>query len=207
VDAADATMMITWKETLSYSRRIGVGRGSRLLIIGSGGNGLAFASHASHLGAKSVAMVGTSDRAQTALAVGVTSYHNYRQTDPYRALADEFPEGFDVIIDSLGKVVDGNRALPLLRAGGMFALYGLDEVGKYGLDKSRARGQFRFADWRQYDEPEFHADVLELMRNRVLRAHHWIDRRRAVPLDQICEAIVQVRQRVVVKPLVSVACA
>ncbi len=41
-DPAAATMMITWRETLSYVRRIGIGPGCRVLVLGSGGNGLAF---------------------------------------------------------------------------------------------------------------------------------------------------------------------
>ncbi len=38
-DPAAATMMITWRETLSYLNRLGPVAGKRLLIIGSGGNG------------------------------------------------------------------------------------------------------------------------------------------------------------------------
>ena len=40
---AAATMMITWRETHSYISRLGVKPGSRLLILGSGGNGFSFA--------------------------------------------------------------------------------------------------------------------------------------------------------------------
>ena len=62
-DPAAATMMITWRETLSYATRIGIEPGARVLVIGSGGNGLAFVSHAANLGAACVVMLGNAERA------------------------------------------------------------------------------------------------------------------------------------------------
>ena len=53
---AECAMLTTWRETLSFIRRMGVGPGSRVLVIGSGGNGLSFARHAVNLGAAWVAV-------------------------------------------------------------------------------------------------------------------------------------------------------
>ncbi|MBM3497201.1 MAG: hypothetical protein FJX74_00900, partial [Armatimonadetes bacterium] len=41
-DPAASTMIITWRETFSFLTRIGVGPGDKVLVIGTGGNGLAF---------------------------------------------------------------------------------------------------------------------------------------------------------------------
>ena len=46
-----APMIITWRETLSYARHIGVQKGMRVLIAGSGANALAFTNHCAYSGA------------------------------------------------------------------------------------------------------------------------------------------------------------
>lgn len=58
VDPRAATMFTTWRETLSFITRMGVGAGASVLVVGSGGNGLSFANHAANLGATRVAMIG-----------------------------------------------------------------------------------------------------------------------------------------------------
>jgi len=62
IDPAEATMLITWRETLSFIQRMGLRAGKSILIVGSGGNGLAFAAHAKNLGASAVAMIGSAER-------------------------------------------------------------------------------------------------------------------------------------------------
>ena len=42
VEPAMATMLITWRETLSYVKRMGVSHGATVLLMGSGGVGLSF---------------------------------------------------------------------------------------------------------------------------------------------------------------------
>ncbi|HIS99319.1 MAG TPA: alcohol dehydrogenase catalytic domain-containing protein, partial [Candidatus Faecaligallichristensenella faecipullorum] len=51
IDLKSAPMMITWRETLSYITRMGMRPGRRVLIIGTGGNGLSFIRHAANMGA------------------------------------------------------------------------------------------------------------------------------------------------------------
>jgi NADPH:quinone reductase-like Zn-dependent oxidoreductase len=71
-DPRAATMMITWRETLSYITRMGIGAGAAVLIIGSGGNGLAFTAHAANLGATRVAVLGSAGREGVARSAGAT---------------------------------------------------------------------------------------------------------------------------------------
>ncbi len=81
INPDEATMIITWRETLSYIRRMGLRAGHRLLVIGSGGNGLAFAAHGINLGAEEVVMIGNGDREQVAHALGITDYYDYKDVD------------------------------------------------------------------------------------------------------------------------------
>ena len=59
-DPRVGTMVITWRETLSYLCRMGQMEGKSVLVLGSGGNGLALGVHAKNLGAAKVAMLGNS---------------------------------------------------------------------------------------------------------------------------------------------------
>ena len=86
LDAAAATMFITWRETFSYLSRLGARENQTVLILGSGGNGLAFAAHARNLGARAM-VVGAPNRREAALAAGATRLLDYRAPDLGRAIA------------------------------------------------------------------------------------------------------------------------
>jgi len=198
-DPAEATMTITWRETLSYVLRMGVGPGARVLVVGSGGNGLAFAAHAAHLGAVRVAMIGNGARRETALRVGVTEFADYSRESMRRG------DGFDYIIDAVGKATTLDDVLPLLRAGGTVGVYGIDDYGGSVLHVHRAPGTFTCYGGG-YDEAETHHRVLALMATGRLRAEHWLDLEHPFSLDEIGDAIEAVRQRRMVKALVRLHC-
>jgi uncharacterized zinc-type alcohol dehydrogenase-like protein len=116
---AAATMMITWRETLSYIMRLGVARGSRVLVLGSGGNGNAFVAHAANLGAERVAFTGSAAREESARQIGATDYYNYKDESLIESMGRDHPDGFDVIVDAVGKEGAMTAALPLLKSGGV----------------------------------------------------------------------------------------
>src|SRR5690606_29749393 len=99
---AAATMTITWRETGSYVRRMGIGAGAAGLVLGSGGNGLALAAHAANSGAHTV-MLGSASRHPQAQRVGVAQLIDYRADDGASQLTGIQPAGFDFVIDAVGK--------------------------------------------------------------------------------------------------------
>jgi D-arabinose 1-dehydrogenase-like Zn-dependent alcohol dehydrogenase len=199
-DPAAATMMITWRETFSYITRLGVTSGSRVLIIGSGGNGLAFAAHAANLGAEIITLVGSEERLQTGLDIGVNEYLSYRTFDP----AEQFGEQrFDFIIDAVGRQGGLDQVLPWLRPDGKIGIYGLDDWGSYTIDPKRARGTFTYYNGG-YDEAEAHDRVVALMQSGKLNARHWLNLDSPFRLDTINEAFDALRKRRYVKALVRI---
>lgn len=78
IDPVDATMIITWRETLSYVTRMGVAGGARVLVSGSGANGLSIARMALLRGAAHVCMVGSGTRRQNAGGLELSGYLDYR---------------------------------------------------------------------------------------------------------------------------------
>jgi len=203
IDVRAATLIITWRETFSYISRMGAGKGDRVLIMGSGGNGLAFASHARNLGASIVVVAGNPERKETALKAGATHYVDYKESDLAGAIRNAGVAQVDKIIDSVGKKGQADRMLPLLKTGGSFGVYGVDELKSYTLNPMGGQGSFTIFNGG-YEESEAHDSVLKFMKEGKLDASVWLDFNKIFTLDQIADALKAVRERRYVKALVKI---
>lgn len=202
IDPRVAPMFTTWRETLSCITRLGLRSGKSVLIVGSGGNGLAFARHAVLLGAAPVAMVGAAGLEGAARAkAGVSFYLDYRQSNWADALNQAQPAGFDLVLDAVGRSGVADRVLPCLKDGGTYSTYGIDDIGKLTLNPALARGAFTVMPCR-YDEAETHQQVSELLLQGRLDASLWYDVGHAYPLAEIGAAFAAVRNRQSPKALV-----
>jgi len=201
IDPRSATMIVTWRETLSYLRRLGFGPAKGLLVIGSGGNGLAFAAHARNLGGRTVAMIGNPQREPQARALNVAVYADYHDDAALDTVQAACADGFDFVIDAVGKAGALDAALPALARGGACGIYGIDDFGKCALNPTRARGSFTFRN-EGYDEEETHEDVIRFMLDGKLDAGVWLDLDDAYPLAEINRAFDAVRARRHVKALI-----
>jgi len=195
MDPAAATMIITWRETLSYVTRMGIRPGASVLVIGSGGNGLSFVAHAANLGARRIVVVGNARRQDVALAVGATGYVDYK-TESARHL-----DGFHFIIDAVGKVGALDNVLGLLKPEGTVGIYGIDDYGKCQIHPHRARGTLTCYSGG-YDEKETHDRVISMIQEGRLRAELWLDLAHPFLLEEIDKAIDAVRDRRMIKALV-----
>jgi L-iditol 2-dehydrogenase len=207
-DPRAATLMITWRETLSYITRMGVGPGARVLVMGSGGNGLAFVSHAANLGARQVVALGNAEREGLARAAGATDYLDYRSAGvggQLSALAGAAEaEGFDFAIDAVGRSGMLDLALPRTARGGCVGIYGMDSFGRYSLNPQLARGSFTFYNGG-YDEAETHEQVLGFWGAGKLHPDIWLDLEHPFQLEQIGEALEAASSRRLVKALVKLS--
>ena len=204
INAASATMIITWRETLSYITRMGVQDGARILVIGSGANGLAFTAHAGNLGAKHIVQVGNSQRKTLALILGAHDYFDYKANDLAASIAQTNPERFDFIIDVVGRQKGIDLFLPLLKPGGTIGVYGVDESDTLSFSFHQAQGSF-ICYKGHYDEEESHGRVVSFMRNGLLQAEQWLDMEHPFPLQDINEAFEAVMERKLVKALIMIS--
>jgi threonine dehydrogenase-like Zn-dependent dehydrogenase len=196
-------MVITWRETLSYLTRMGVPEGARVVVFGSGGNGLAFAAHAANLGAMQVAVVGAGGREEASRKVGATHFLDYKARDVSERLLELCSEGFDFAIDAVGKQGVGDLALSVLSPGGTLGIYGMDDFGKCTILPRNAKGSFTFYNGG-YDEAETHDRVMELIASGRLDASVWLDLENPYPLEEINEAFEALRRREGIKALVKI---
>ncbi len=204
IDPAHAPMLITWRETTSYLARLGVPEGGAVLVLGSGGNGFAFAVLARLMGAARVAMLGNPHWADHAARAGVDPFEDYRDPDAMDRLRAALPGGFDVIVDAIGKTGGLEAALPMLKPGGAAGLYGIEDIGeRMGFLKQKADDpKLRLHGPMDYAEPEAHERVLAWMAEGRLTADLWFDPGRPHPLAAIGDALDDIAARRSLKALV-----
>ena len=201
IPPAAATMIITWRETLSYLSRMGFSSGMRLLVLGSGGNGLSFVAHAANMGASRIAMVGSPTRKSSALKAGATDFFNYKLDNLTDRVSHVCPTGFDYILDAVGKKGNLDHFLPALKPRGVVGIYGIDDFGACLLNPTRARGTFTYSN-AGYDEEETHDRVIGLVQAGKLDASLWLNLEHPFALADINLAFEAVKSRKTIKALI-----
>ncbi|MCJ7736141.1 MAG: zinc-binding dehydrogenase [Anaerolineae bacterium] len=200
-DPAAATMIITWRETLSYITRMGFAAGKTLLVVGSGGNGLAYINQGTNLGGARLAMIGSPGRKDRARRAGATDFFDYKADDLADQVTAAFPEGFHFIIDAVGMKGSAEVGLTFLKKGGTLGIYGLTDFGQTTITPLRSKGTFTFYNGG-YDEAETHEQVMELLEAGKLDATIWLDLDHVYPLERINDAFADVEARRLVKAVV-----
>ena len=204
IDEKTAPMLITWRETLSYTNRIGVKPGKTVLLIGSGANALAFAAHCCNLGAM-VIVVGSGSREGTFRTFPIGGYVNYRSENLLEVVLDKMQllqiTEFDFIIDGVGGANVANVILPLLKKDGSFCNYGWNGRRNYGLNPFNAAHSFRiYSDG--YDEEESNSQTQAMVLEGKLFAEAWYDMSNPIPLSRIGQAYDSLRRHEALKYLI-----
>ena len=201
IDERAAPMIITWRETLSYSKRLGVGPGKRLLLVGSGANALSFAVHACNLDAQ-VTVVGSLKKRDAFLKLPLQAYYDYKEERLTQRLRDEDGQPYDLLLDGVGGSETVNRLLPLLKRGGVLGVYGWNGREGYGLNPFLASGSFQVYAGG-YDEEEANGEVQAMVLRGQLKADLWYDLDRPLPLERIGEAYESLRRHEAFKYLIA----
>lgn len=164
--------------------------------------GLSFVNHASNLLAKEVVVVGSPARLELARGLGATDAYDYHTENLAEQISVEHSEGFDFIIDAVGKLGQVDRVLPLLNVGGSVGIYGVDDYFRLTLAPHLARGTFTFFNGG-YAEEESSEAVIRLVREgRLVAKHNFYDPSRIFDLEDINAAFAAVRNREMVKAVV-----
>lgn len=178
-----ATMVITWRETLSFLYRVKPGSGDKVLIIGSGANALAFTEHLKNLSAN-ITIIGSPNRRDEFLTAGAKEYHSYK---------DKFHEGnpvsYDIIFDVIGNSENINKVIHRLKKDGKIVIYGLDNLDNYSLNAAAGNGDFKIYNGIEYNEAAAHDEVLKKINSDNLDGGLYIKEEHIYPLEQISEAL------------------
>jgi D-arabinose 1-dehydrogenase-like Zn-dependent alcohol dehydrogenase len=192
-------MFITWRETLSFILRLGITRGAKVLVSGSGANGLALAAMSNALGAQAT-IIGSANRSWECISVA-SSYIDYRDDNGLASFIEQARGTMDFLIDATGNSAALNKLIPTLTGGGSVAVYGMDELEGYTLYPMLAGGSFSFYN-DGYDEAETHSRVVDLVQRNELDPAIWIDRKNVFEWSNINEAFTAAASRTQIKPVV-----
>jgi len=198
---AASTMITPYRETLSYSRRIGVKKGKRVLVLGSGCTGLCFAAHAVNEGAESVVMVGTPARKEAAEKMGVSAFYSYKMPDVYREIGAQGL--FDIIIDAVGAKGGLSEALFVLKEGGFCGVYGWYDWDSNTINPLGVKRTFTYYAGG-YDQAETHDDVISYMKTGRLHPADILELDHVYALDDIMRAYTDAWERKVIKSVIKI---
>lgn len=204
IDPKIGPMFTPWRETLSAVRRLGVKSGASLLVIGSGGNGLAIAAHAVLEGAGPVVMVGAERNTKAAELCGVHEYIDFRAEGWTDLLKGNYSEGFDFTVDALGRAEVAEQAVRFVKPGGTVGIYGVDEYPGVSVSPFSAAGAFVLSRM-PYDESETHQAVSERVLMGKLDASAWYDLDNPYPMVDISVAFDDLWEKRGIKALISIA--
>lgn len=201
IDERTAPMIITWRETLSYSMRIGISAGSRVLLIGSGANALSFAAHACNLGAD-ITVTGSRTREEIFRRLPIHAYCDYRSEHLSEEIDDQTGgTRFDILLDGVGSSATVNQVISLLRNNAVIGVYGWNNRSGYGLNPFLASGSFHIYAGG-YDEEEANSAVQSMILSGRLRADLWYDSESPFPLSEIANAYQKLRLHSALKYLI-----
>lgn len=197
---AASTIVTPYRETLSYLRRMGMKKGAKVLVLGSGCAGLCFAAHAVNEGAECVAMIGTPIRESVAKKVGVNAFYSYK-TAGVQNIIQEKSGLFDYIIDAVGAKGALSDALCLLKTGGSCGVYGWYDWDANYINPFAARDTFVFYSGG-YDQAETHDDVMNYMKSGDLNPGDILGLNHIYELDDIKQAYQDAWDRKVIKSVI-----
>jgi threonine dehydrogenase-like Zn-dependent dehydrogenase len=183
IDPKDATMMVTLKETLSWSQRAGVGKDRGVLIFGDGPVGQSFVKMAALLGANPIVLVGHwPQRLERAKKLGAHKTLNRKE----KPVAESCPDRMaDVVIDAVGKYELIQEAFPLMREHAMYTVYGMTADRHVSFEMGTGPRQWRLV-FMKMDEAETHQQIVDWIVSGKLDPSLFYDR--VMPAARAAEA-------------------
>ncbi|NLO37558.1 MAG: alcohol dehydrogenase catalytic domain-containing protein [Clostridiaceae bacterium] len=189
-----APLLITWRETHSYIQRMGLKEGLRVLVIGSGGNGLSFMAHARAAAAQQIIAVGSANRADLARSCGADDAFDYRDDALADRLRTAARTGFHLLVDAIGTAGQMDRYLPFAAADAVVGIYGIEGRRNMTLNPFAAPHSFRFYH-DGYKEIEAHEAVIRSIRAGFLKADLFYPMDKPYLLDDLQAAFAMLRRK------------
>ena len=201
IPSAEATALITLKETLSAARAAGIGTDTTCAIVGTGPVAQTFALWARHLGAPLVVVYGRRDGwAYTFLRLGADAYVAGQRIWPDRA--PSLPAGYDRVIEAVGSSEALLRTLELVAHGGHVGNYGVapeNDIMPTPIQRAYATETIVTLPVREQDE---HAEVLGLVQNGKIKLGDWISH--VLPIEDVQEGFRLLAERQATKVVLSI---
>jgi L-iditol 2-dehydrogenase len=195
--ARDATLFVTWRDCMGCLLDIGVRAGQRVVVFGSGGNGLAFTRFATLLGAQ-VVLVGSPTRFAKATKLGAKACVDYRAKDVAAAVREALGgAGAEVAIEAVGAAGHLPQMIASLAEGGTLFLFGIAGDGQLPVNIFAGPGRYTIMRKNRDTEPVGHDAVLRYYQSGEIRPEDFCDGE--LPLARIAEAFEAIRRKEAIK--------
>jgi threonine dehydrogenase-like Zn-dependent dehydrogenase len=184
-DPVEATMLITFKEILSWLRKIDLRPRSSVLIIGMGPMGLSMVRFCKLLGIGPVIAAEKNPlRAELAEKMGADAVINPAQTDLSQRVKElTKSRGVDCMIDAVGDKTLVEQALGILAPEGAIAVYGIFPKGtQINIEPQKARGEWSLL-FKSPEEQCAHEEVLDAVKLGFINPRDFISH--VLPMEEI----------------------
>ncbi len=194
--ARDATLFVTWRDTLSCLMQLGAKPGQRIAVFGTGGNGLSFTRFARLIGAD-VVIVGNPARFDRATRLGAMACADYRGEKVAQVVKDAFGGvGADIVIEAAGSASRLPQMLECLAEGGKLFLFGIPGDLQYPANLFHGPSHYSVVK-KTADEWQSHEQVLTYYRNGQIKPDDFCDGE--LPLDRITDGFTAIRRKEAIK--------
>ena len=199
VNAVDATMLITYKEALSFLQNFGVGPDKSVVIWGTGPVSLSFILFSKFLGAYPVICCGRRDSALTnAEKMGADKMININNQEPEKLVMEYTGgRGADRIIDGVGDFNIIQDAIPMVATNGEIGIYGIAPTDEGCKQKSLIDISGRYSPYAIRvlgpDESAAHEQMMALVKLGMVDAHALVDE--IIGLEDIAKGFNMIRNK------------
>src|SRR3989344_2918462 len=198
-DPIESTLIITWRETFAYLSKLKPEAGQNVLIIGSGGNAMAFLDHVKNLNMSS-GIIGNPLLKEKFLRKGADFFISYKEGKLSDILL-QTKKTFDIILDTIGEPETLQKALPTLKPRGKIGVYGLDNFLEYKV----VPRDLSFLNGEKYDEASAHDSIIDFIQKNKLNAWDYISKDYICPLAKIIDALRAGEEKKVLKSVIDMS--
>ena len=193
----DATLFVTWRDTMSCLMQLGVTAGQRIVVFGTGGNGLSFTRFARLSGAQ-VVMVGSPQRFDIAKRLGASACVDYHGGEKVAlAVKDALGgAGADIVIEAVGNAGHLPQMLGSLAEGGRLFLFGIPGDLQYPANLFHGPSRYSIVK-KTADEWQSHGQVLTHYLTGEIKPEDFCDG--VLPLEKINAGFDAIRRKEAVK--------
>lgn len=204
VDPVAASMIVTFREVLSATKRFGFEANRSLVVFGAGPVGLCFIKFAKLLGLGPVIAFDIVDeKVQEAAAMGADFVFNSTMVDVKEEVHKIAKDGVDFVVDAVGINQLINQAMELVKYNGKICCYGISPKLSMELDWSKApyNWTLQFVQWpSKLEESEAHTQILSWIQMGVINPYDFISD--VLSFENILEAFTMVEERKAKKKVV-----
>jgi threonine dehydrogenase-like Zn-dependent dehydrogenase len=204
IDPVGASMIVTFREVLSATKRFGFKENKSLVIFGAGPVGLCFTRFAKLQGVGPVIVFDVIDeKVSEAKTMGADFAFNSSKADVKEEVRKICRDGVDFVVDAVGINTLINQAMELIKDSGKICCYGISPKLNMELDWSKApyNWTLQFQQWpSKLEESEAHNQIISWIRMGIINPDDFISD--VIPFANIIDAFKIVEEKKAKKKIV-----